>query len=115
MGAPARLPADYAPADGQLSSDRPLSLREALRISSNRAAVALGQRIGLSAVVETAHACGIGDALIPPYPSSFLGAADVVPLELVAAFAPFANGGGRRVGRFIYEGRTAPRGAPPQD
>jgi len=75
---PAQLPADYAPADGQLSSDRPLNLREALRISSNRASVALGQRVGLSSVAEMAHACGIGDALIPPYPSSFLGAADVI-------------------------------------
>ena len=104
---PAQLPADYAPADGQLTSDKPLSLREALRVSSNRAAVALGQRVGLSAVVEMAHACGIGDALIPPYPSSFLGAADVVPLELVAAFAPFANGGDRVLPRFIDEVRSA--------
>ena len=104
---PAQLPPDYAPADGQLTSDRPLSLREAFRISSNRAAVALGQRVGLVAVVEMAHACGIGDALIPPYPSSFLGAADVVPLELVAAFAPFANGGDRVLPRFIDEVRSA--------
>src|SRR6267142_1142135 len=104
---PAQLPADYAPADGQLSSDRPLNLREALRISSNRASVALGQRVGLSSVAEMAHACGIGDALIPPYPSSFLGAADVIPLELVAAFAPFANGGDRVLPRFIDEVRSA--------
>jgi penicillin-binding protein 1A len=104
---PAQLPADYAPADGQLAPDRPLSLREALRVSSNRASVALGQRIGMLAVVEMAHACGIGDALIPPYPSSFLGAADVVPLELVAAFAPFANGGDRVLPRFIDEVRSA--------
>jgi penicillin-binding protein 1A len=104
---PAQLPPDYAPADGQLASDKPLSLREALRVSSNRASVALGQRVGMVAVVEMAHACGIGDAFIPPYPSSFLGAADVVPLELVAAFAPFANGGDRVLPRFIDEVRSA--------
>ncbi|OLC79007.1 MAG: hypothetical protein AUH83_01315 [Deltaproteobacteria bacterium 13_1_40CM_4_68_19] len=104
---PAQLPPDYAPADGQIVGDRPLNLREALRVSSNRAAVALGQRVGLPAVVETAHACGIADALIPAYPSSFLGAADVVPLELVAAFAPFANGGDRILPRFIDEVRSA--------
>jgi penicillin-binding protein 1A len=104
---PAQLPPDYAPADGQLASDRPLNLREALRVSSNRAAVALGQRVGMLAVVETAHACGIADTLIPPYPSSFLGAADVVPIELVAAFAPFANGGDRILPRFIDEVRNA--------
>jgi penicillin-binding protein 1A len=104
---PAELPPDYAPADGQVTTDRPLNLREALRVSSNRAAVALGQRIGYPAVTEAAHACGIGDALIPPYPSSFLGAADVMPLELVAAFAPFANGGDRVLPRFIDEVRSA--------
>jgi penicillin-binding protein 1A len=104
---PAELPPDYAPADGQVGGDRPLNLREALRVSSNRAAVALGQRVGMAAVVEAAHACGIGDAMIPPYPSSFLGAADVIPLELVAAFAPFANGGDRVLPRFIDEVRSA--------
>ncbi len=104
---PAQLPPDYAPADGQANSDQPLNLREALRVSSNRAAVALGQRVGLEPVASMAHACGIGDALIPPYPSSFLGAADVMPLELVAAFAPFANGGQRVLPRFIDEVATA--------
>src|SRR5437016_11359364 len=54
---PAQLPPDYAPADGQLAPDRPLSLREALRVSSNRASVALGQKIGMPAVVEMAHSC----------------------------------------------------------
>src|SRR5438067_11823223 len=104
---PAQLPPDYAPADGQVASDKPLNLREALRVSSNRAAVALGQRVGMAQVVDTAHSCGIGDAVIPPYPSSFLGAANVVPLELVAAFAPFANGGDRILPRFIDEVRSA--------
>ena len=104
---PAQLPPDYAPADGQVASDKPLNLREALRVSSNRAAVALGQRVGMGPVVDMAHACGIGDAVIPPYPSSFLGAANVVPLELVAAFAPFANGGDRILPRFVDEVRSA--------
>jgi membrane peptidoglycan carboxypeptidase len=104
---PAQLPPDYAPADGQVTGDRPLNLREALRLSSNRAAVALGQRVGIMAVAEAAHSCGIGDAMIPQYPSSFLGAADVIPLELVAAFAPFANGGDRVLPRFIDEVRSA--------
>ena len=104
---PAELPPDYAPADGQVTDNRPLNLREALRLSSNRAAVALGQRVGYPAVTEAAPVCGIGDAMIPPYPSSFLGAADVMPLELVAAFAPFANGGDRVLPRFIDEVRSA--------
>src|SRR5205085_898625 len=97
---------DYVPADGQAPADRPLDLREALRVSSNRAALALGQRIGLKPVIETAHSCGIEDP-IPEWPSVFLGSAEVTPLQLVAAFAPFANGGFRVQPRFIDEVRNA--------
>jgi len=97
---------DYAPADGEANETRPLNLREALRVSSNRAAVALGEHVGLQKVIDAARACGIEDS-IPAYPSSFLGAADVVPIELVAAFAPFANGGARVAPRFIDEVRSA--------
>jgi penicillin-binding protein 1A len=94
--------ADYDPADGQMPSDHPLNLREALRLSSNRAAVALGERIGLQSVIDAARSCGISSP-IPPWPASFLGAAELTPLELIAAFAPFANGGLRVAPRFIDE------------
>lgn len=99
-------PGEYVPADGQAPADHPLNLREALRISSNRAAVALGDRAGAAKVAEVARACGIQEQ-IPPYPSSYLGATAVTPLELVAAFAPFANGGARVLPRFIDEVRSA--------
>jgi penicillin-binding protein 1A len=81
----------YQPRD-HVADDANLDLREALRLSSNRAAVALGERVGAGSVVETAKALGITSP-IRPYPSTFLGAADVIPMELVAAYAPFANGG----------------------
>ena len=97
---------DYAPADGQAPLDRRVSLREGLRISSNRAAVALGEYVGVQKVIDAARACGIADP-IPSYPATFLGAADVTPIALVAAFAPFANGGWRVGPRFIDEVRSA--------
>jgi penicillin-binding protein 1A len=97
---------DYAPADGEANETRPLNLREALRVSSNRAAVALGEQVGVQKVIEAARACGIEDP-IAAYPSSFLGAADVVPIDLVAGFAPFANGGARVAPRLIDEVRSA--------
>ena len=97
---------DYAPADGQAPLDRRVTVREGLRISSNRAAVALGEHVGVQKVIDAARACGIADP-IPAYPASFLGAADVVPIALVAAFAPFANGGLRVAPRFIDEVRSA--------
>jgi len=99
-------PGEYAPADGQAPSDRPLTLREAMRISSNRAAVALGERVGVQKVIDAARACGIYDD-IPAYPSTFLGAAAIAPISLVAAFAPFANGGTRVMPRFIDEVQSA--------
>ena len=99
-------PGDYAPADGKDFADRPLNLRDALRVSSNRAAVALGERVGMQPIVNTAHACGIGSS-IPAWPSTVLGAAEVTPIELVAAFAPFANGGERVGPRFVEEIRSA--------
>ena len=100
-----KAPNDYVPADGQAQDGRPLNLRHALRVSSNRAAVALASRIGIDAAIDMAQALGIATP-IPKYPSTALGAADVQPLQLVAAFAPFANGGARIVPRFIVEVRN---------
>src|SRR5207302_5414360 len=85
---------DYTPAEGGLTPSGPLTLREALRVSSNRAAVELGQRVGVRAVQQTARALGISTP-IKDWPSTFLGAAEVVPLELTLAYAAFFNGGQR--------------------
>ena len=97
---------DYSPADGQAPLDRRVTVREGLRISSNRAAVALGEHVGVQKVIDVARACGLADP-IPAFPATFLGAADVAPIALVAAFAPFANGGWRVAPRFIDEVRSA--------
>ena len=96
----AATPSGWQPADHLEESDRPLTLREALRVSSNRAAVELGGRIGIDRVRDMALRLGLSTP-IPDWPSSFLGAADVVPLELVAAYAPFLNGGFRVQPRYI--------------
>ncbi|HEX8362308.1 MAG TPA: PBP1A family penicillin-binding protein [Longimicrobium sp.] len=106
----------YWPRD-HVADSATVDMRDALRLSSNRAAVVLGERVGATRVVQTAHGMGISTP-IQPLPSTFLGAASVVPLELVAAYAPFANGGAkvrprliRRVedaqGRVLYEGRVS--------
>lgn len=108
----------YRPRD-HVSDTATVDLRDALRLSSNRAAVVLGERVGANRVVSFAKDAGIRSP-IQPLPSLFLGAADVVPLELVAAYAPFANGGMavrprliRRVedgtGRVLWEAPTERR------
>lgn len=71
---------------------RSLTLRDALVLSSNTVAVRTGMGVGPAAVATTAYAMGIEDEL-PLVPSLFLGAGEVVPAELVAAYASFGNGG----------------------
>jgi penicillin-binding protein 1A len=90
---------DYWPAD-HISDTATINLREGLRISSNRAAVVLGERVGLGNVVRTARDLGLSTP-IEEYPSTVLGAADVIPLELVAAYTAFSNSGVRVAPRLI--------------
>jgi penicillin-binding protein 1A len=81
----------YRPAD-HVADSVSLNLREGLRLSSNRAAVALGEMAGIYNVIHTAQSMGISTP-IGEFPSTFLGAADVIPIELVAAYTAFANNG----------------------
>ena len=70
----------------------PVTLTKALSLSLNTVAVRLGQEVGPKTVVETAHRLGITSDL-DPVPSIALGSSDVTPLEMVSAYAAFANGG----------------------
>ena len=70
----------------------PLTLRRALMRSANAATVRLSQAVGESRVAALAHRSGIRSRMAP-VPALALGAMEVTPLELVAAYAPFANGG----------------------
>ena len=71
-----------------------VTLRRALERSANAATVRVSRAVGESRVAAVAHANGIASAL-PTVPALALGAAEVTPFELVAAYAPFANGGYR--------------------
>ena len=70
----------------------PVTLTKALSLSLNTVAVRLGQEVGPKAVVRTAHRLGIASDL-EPNASIALGTSEVTPLELVTAYAAFANGG----------------------
>ena len=69
-----------------------MTLTKALSLSLNTVAVRLGQEVGPKTVVATAHRLGITSDL-DPVPSIALGSSDVTPLEMVSAYAAFANGG----------------------
>jgi 1A family penicillin-binding protein len=69
-----------------------ITMREALIASANAATVIVSQKVGPERVVAAAKMNGIRSPL-QPVPSIALGALEVTPLELVAAYAPFGNGG----------------------
>lgn len=72
----------------------PVSLREALIHSHNVATVRLLEQIGIKPVVEFARTLGISSPLNQDL-SLALGSSGVTPLELVSAYAVFANQGYR--------------------
>jgi len=77
-----------------------VTLRSALAHSANAATVRVSRRVGESRVVQVASRNGIRSPL-RALPAIALGAVEVTPLELVAAYAPFANGGSRVTPRLV--------------
>jgi penicillin-binding protein 1A len=77
-----------------------LPARDALALSSNHAAVRVGEFAGIDNVIQTARALGITTPM-PRYPSIYLGSAEVAPVEFAAAYATLANGGRRIVPTLI--------------
>ena len=69
-----------------------ISLRQALAISSNTAALRLARRVGLDAVVHKARDLGFSTPL-DPVPGLALGQSEVTLLELTAAYAAVADNG----------------------
>ncbi|MGF1643921.1 MAG: penicillin-binding protein 1B [Thiotrichales bacterium] len=66
----------------------------ALAKSYNIATVRLGLQVGVGNVIETLRALGI-DSDLNPFPSLFLGAADVPPIEVLQMYQSIAAGGYR--------------------
>ncbi len=101
----------WSPEDEHNAADS-MTLRTALRTSSNRAAVRLLQEVGIARTVQYAKNLGVGD--VPSVPSLALGSGEVTLQAMTAAYAAFANRGNvpqplliRRVedsdGRGLYE------------
>jgi len=81
---------DWVPEDEQSEASE-LTLRTALRISSNRAAVRLLQEVGIPRTVNYAQTMGVGD--VPSVPSLALGSGEVTLDRMTAAYAAFINAG----------------------
>ncbi|HSM35482.1 MAG TPA: PBP1A family penicillin-binding protein [Longimicrobiales bacterium] len=72
----------------------PTTMREGLRSSLNLVAVKVGLEVGVETVAQYAQRMGVETA-IPRVPAVTIGAADVIPMQVVTAYAPLANGGAR--------------------
>jgi penicillin-binding protein 1A len=85
---------EYSPQNYDSEFHGPIPLRRALYLSRNVPAVRMGRELGEGSVIEMARRFGITTP-IPPYPSIHLGAADVYPIEMIAAYTAFATLGVR--------------------
>ena len=84
----------WAPQNYDVKFQGKMPMRRALYLSQNLPTVRLGMELGERSVIEMARRFGITTP-IPPYPSIHLGAADVYPIELIAAYSGFATLGVR--------------------
>jgi penicillin-binding protein 1A len=82
----------WAPKNYDRKYRGPIAMRDALALSLNTIAVKLNMEVGPKAVVQTAQRLGISSPL-QANGSLALGTSEVTPLELVSAYAAFANGG----------------------
>lgn len=82
-----------------------VTLTTALAKSLNSVAAQLAMEVGPAAVVEAAHRLGI-ESPLQENTSIALGTSEVTPLELTAAYVPFANGGYRPDIHFINKIET---------
>ncbi len=83
-----------------------ITFRRALIKSANAATVRVSQVVTIPRIIDFAKRMGIVSPL-PNVPSMALGSAEVTPLELVTAYAAFANGGLRVKPRLVRSIETA--------
>jgi penicillin-binding protein 1A len=68
-----------------------MTMRTALKTSSNRAAVRMLENVGIPLAVQYAKRLGVGS--VPSVPSLALGSGEVTLASMTAAYAAFANAG----------------------
>jgi penicillin-binding protein 1A len=80
---------DWRPANFGNTFQGPMTIREGLRQSVNMIAIKLGwEEVGIESVRQTARRMGISTE-IEPYPSTTIGAVEVIPLEIAEAYSTF--------------------------
>jgi penicillin-binding protein 1A len=77
------------------SDDRfvgPMTVRQALMLSRNTIAIQVGLETGMDSIADLSARMGLSLPMMP-VPSSAIGASEVYPIELVAAYTAFVNNG----------------------
>jgi 1A family penicillin-binding protein len=88
----------WIPEDGH-SEGSAMTVRAALRTSSNRAAVRMLEEVGIAKTVAQARKMGMGK--VPSVPSLALGSGEVTLMAMTSAYASFADQGLLRPATFI--------------
>ena len=84
----------YSPENYEHTYSGQTPLRNGLVFSKNTMTVRLAKAVGMHKIVDAAARFGVADHL-PPYLPAALGAGEVTPFRLTAAYSEFANGGKR--------------------
>ncbi|HET6680814.1 MAG TPA: PBP1A family penicillin-binding protein [Gemmatimonadaceae bacterium] len=80
----------WTPQNYDLKFQGPMTVRRGLYLSRNIIAIRTGMQVGEANVIRLARKFGITTP-IPPFPSIFIGSADVYPIEMVGSYTTFAN------------------------
>jgi 1A family penicillin-binding protein len=94
LDAPVDTPQGAWTPEDEHSTAPAMTIRTALRTSSNRAAVRMLQNVGISKTVDYAKRLGIGT--LPSVPSLALGSGEVTLMAMTSAYSVFAAEGVRR-------------------
>ncbi len=103
---------DWTPGNYDGEYDGMITLRRALALSRNIAAIKVAEQAGFDTVAALWKRTGIGTTPLHGYPSIALGVFELTPLEVAHAFTTFATLGTQRaphaVARVVTGGRTTP-------
>jgi penicillin-binding protein 1A len=83
---------EWRPSNFSETFEGPMTIRTGLQKSQNIIAIKLAQEVGLESVAQTARRMGIRSE-IERFPSTAIGAAEVIPLEMAEAYSSFSNEG----------------------
>jgi penicillin-binding protein 1A len=85
----------WSPSNSHAGGESPISVRQALATSSNLVSVRVLDHVGVARAKEWTTRFGIDAARQPSNLTLALGTGSVTPLQMVRAYATFANGGWR--------------------